>query len=150
MTGTTIGSARKQLQLRKPPLRVAAVLQTLGRSSWSNRLGPQRCQHRNRCRYWLGGPTRPDFRRVQTKTFIGAMTTWDRLEVELERARARLQGRRRLAAEPSEQEAPGRSRKGRKGTKLCPPLYYPRHPDFPPQPQAGESGGAMSLGDPAL
>ena len=37
-------------------------------------------------------------------------------------------------------------RKGRKGTKLCPPLY-PRHPDFPPQPQV-ENPGGHAFGDP--
>jgi hypothetical protein len=89
---------------------------------------------------------RPDLISIaQTKVFIGAMTTWDRLEVELERARGRHKAAVDWLQNPVNKKAWTR-RKGRKGTKLCPPLY-PRHPDFPPQPQV-ENPGGHAFGDP--
>ena len=83
---------------------------------------------------------------VQTKVFIGAMTNWDRLEVELERARARYKSAVDWLQNPLNKKR-WTSRKGRKGTKLCPPLYIP-HPDFPPKPQPENPGGHV-WGDPS-
>ena len=74
------------------------------------------------------------------------MTSWDRLEVELERARARHKAAVDWLENPVNKRAWTRM-KGRKGTKLCPPLY-PRHPDFAPRPQLENPGGHV-MGDPA-